>query len=343
MTARIPTVNLQKPVLPTLWLDTSIIIKVAKIRRGERLQEIEVERCNRLQKLVVELVRAGRLLCPESEQEEEYVAQRLDDDVHSTFHSLSFGISLEPRQGIMDEHIFIGMEAYAIGSTVIDVPSSSFFHRDPYRQLDEVRKRRIFATVGPIRIPEWLKRRIDTKLAVHRTSEQIRQQFVASGRTYEEQLEEEKKGEIKSILIAVKRFQENLLAGKFDPWDYMGAMGGLQYMDYWTRLGAQPCGWEGLWNFFCSPYFNELPLPYIACRLGAELLTGNEPIATGDSKDIDLLSVALPVAHYVLTDRRMEQRIKKLGLDEMFHAEVFSMSTVDGLFGRLERLRQTDD
>jgi hypothetical protein len=69
------------------------------------------------------------------------------------------------------------------------------------------------------------------------------------------------------------------------------------------------------------------------------VLTAQEPIAASDPMDVELLSVALPVAHYVLADRRMEQRIKKLGLDAKCDATVYSMSTIDGLFAQLEKLR----
>ncbi|MGB7283683.1 MAG: hypothetical protein WBE13_15565 [Candidatus Acidiferrum sp.] len=52
-----PTVTCEKPALPTLWLDTSVVIKLAKIARGEALQAIEVQRGTRLRDLIFELVR----------------------------------------------------------------------------------------------------------------------------------------------------------------------------------------------------------------------------------------------------------------------------------------------
>jgi hypothetical protein len=55
--------------------------------------------------------------------------------------------------------------------------------------------------------------------------------------------------------------------------------------------------------------------------------------------DVDLLAVALPLAHYVLTDQRMDPRIKKLGLDTKTSAKVFSMSTIDGLFAELDTVK----
>ena len=115
-----PTVNPEKPALPTLWVDTSVVIKITKVERGEPLQDVEVKRCKRLRDLVRGLVRDGKLLLPESDQEEEYVAQRLDDDVHGMFASLSLGISMAHRLGIQDSHIFRGMKAYAKGSATIE-------------------------------------------------------------------------------------------------------------------------------------------------------------------------------------------------------------------------------
>jgi hypothetical protein len=108
---------------------------------------------------------------------------------------------------------------------------------------------------------------------------------------------------------------------------------------FWKELGGEPRGWEGVDKFFRSEYFTKLPSPFVGSRLGAELLTGNEPLASGDAMDVDLLSVALPVAHYVVTDKRMEQRIRKLLLDTTFSVRVFSMSTIDGLFEKLEELK----
>src|SRR5437667_1416694 len=163
-----PTVNPQKPALPTLWVGTSVVIKLTKVERGEALQEVEVQRCRRLRDLVRELVREGRLLCPESDQEEEYVAQRLDDDVHRMFASLSLGVAMTHRQGILDSHVFHGMKAYAKGSATIELPSSTYFHGDPVRRLEEVRKRRFFVTPGLSKGSEMLRRRAEAKAEIGR-------------------------------------------------------------------------------------------------------------------------------------------------------------------------------
>jgi hypothetical protein len=51
--------------------------------------------------------------------------------------------------------------------------------------------------------------------------------------------------------------------------------------------------------------------------------------------DVKHLSLAIPMAHFVLTDRKMANRIAELGIDKEWNAAVFSESTIDGLFAEL--------
>jgi hypothetical protein len=334
----VPKVICEKPPLPTLWLDTSVVIKLAKIARGEALQEIEVSRCTRLQRLVFDLVRDGKLLCPESDQGEEYAPDRLDDDVHGTFARLSLGISMTHRQGIFDQHVLKGMEAFAKRTDVIHLACSSYFHGDPIRRLEQARHEKFIVTVGPLKTGEIIKRRAISKANIGRQWEQLRQELVAKGQTYQKQFAIEQQGEAQAMLEALRRFETNLLAARYDFFDFMAASGPLRYRHYWKLLHGEPPDWEGVFRFFGSPYFNQLPIPLISSCLIAELLTGNEGISTGDPMDVELLAVALPMAHFVLTDRRMETRIKKLGLDTKCAAKVYSMSTIEELFANLESL-----
>src|SRR5215469_301636 len=334
-----PTVTIEKPAIPTLWLDTSVVIKLTKIKRGEALQAVEVARGKKLLELIFRLVGDGELLCPQSDQEEEYAGERLDKDVHGMFSQLSHGISLIHRQGILDDHIFKGMESYIKGSDTIHLPCSSYFHQDPVRQLAQARDRRFIISVGPLKSPEILERRAKAKEEIGLRWEELRKEYVAKGQTFEQQVELEKHGHLDGLLELLRKFQASMLAGKYDFWDFMGAEGPLLYRRAWDDLGGQPQGLQGVDRFFRSSYFSELPIPFIGCQLGAELLTGNEPIASGDPMDVNLLAVALPAAHYAVTDRRMELRIKKLGLDKKYQVQVFSMSGIDGLFVELQNLK----
>ena len=95
-------VSVEKPPIPTLWLDTSIGIKLAKLKSGERIAEPEAERLRVLKAAVIELTRAGRLLCPVRDQEDEFAGLRLDKEIAETFAELSMGISLAPWVVVKD-------------------------------------------------------------------------------------------------------------------------------------------------------------------------------------------------------------------------------------------------
>src|SRR5438552_4175905 len=122
------TVHVERPRLPSLWLDTSVVIKFAKLQRGEALQPIEVNRLSRLKTLTRELVQAEKLLCPEADQRDEYRAERLEEEVESEFTRISLGIHLRHRQAIIDIQTQHAMSAYCAQRDTITLPLTTFFH-----------------------------------------------------------------------------------------------------------------------------------------------------------------------------------------------------------------------
>ncbi len=336
----VPKVASEKPAVPTLWLDTSVVIKLTKIARGEALQPIEVERLTHLKELVQELGGNGRLLCPEADQEEEYVAERLDKEVHGDFMVLSLGIGLRHRQGVFDYQAQLGMKAYVQQADTIKVPLDAYFHSDPVEELEVARKRSLVIGASLFKNSEILVRRTVAKAEVHKMWEGLRQEFIAEKRTYEQQLKEEQRGYADALAQKVKEFEQKIRSGIApDFWEFMGVQGFLMFKIYWRELGGKPPGLEGVHKYFCSSYFNNMPVARIREQLGADLLTGNQPILPGDMMDVELLSVAVPVSHFVLTDKKMSDRIKRRGINTDWGTEVYSMSEIDGLFERLEALR----
>jgi hypothetical protein len=334
-----PKVVCEKPKLPSLWLDTSVIIKLTKVERGEKLQQVEVDRLTRLRTLVQELVPAGKLIFPQSDQEEEYVAKRLDPEIHRDFLGLSLGINMKHRQGIFDWQAQLGMEAYVMSADTITVGVDAFFYGDPVEELEQARKRGIVIGGHPIRLPEILARRDAANVKVLEMWEQLRLEFVAKKRTYEEQLEAEKSGYADAMAYKVEEWEKKLATGVSDFWAFMDVQGFLMFRAVWQDLGGKPDGLEGLHKYFCSEYHNNLPTPKIGNQLGADLLTGNAVIQSGDVMDVGLLSIAIPACHYVVTDRRQCERIKRRGIEKDWGTEVYSMSNIDDLFQQLEKLR----
>lgn len=121
-------------------------------------------------------------------------------------------------------------------------------------------------------------------------------------------------------------------------WEYFAFDGYERYFHEWHRLTGKFADWEGLGGFFTSEDFYQLPIERISSQLHAKLVTDDRPIEPGDSMDVKHLSMAIPISHFVLTDRKMANRISDLGIPREWNCKVFSESTIDGLFGELERL-----
>src|ERR1700693_705488 len=131
-------------------------------------------------------------------------------------------------------------------------------------------------------------------------------------------------------------FYSNVKSGSIDFWQWMGVSQFQEYVAHWKNLGGDP---RSLHSFLISSYTTALPVVEISAQLFADLMTGNQPIMSGDSADVDQLASVIPVAQFVLTDKKMENRVKRLRIDQKWGTKVFSMSTLDGLFAELIALR----
>jgi len=332
------TVVSEKPKLPTLWLDTSVGIKVAKVHRGEKLQDIETDRVKRLFEIVTRLVGEGKLLCPEADQDEEYEAERLEREIANEFRLLSLGIRLVHRAGILDHQIYYAMKAYCRREYKIQIPCEVYFHRDPVGDLELRRKQKFLFRINRSIPPELLEERRAAKEETVRRWEELRRKLVAEGARYQDQLDLELKSQADTMVEMVTAYMKKVQAGSATFSDFMGVSGWGVYAAYWKHLGCQPRGFDGLFDFLRSNHIAAVPSWSVNAKICADLMTGTEPISSSDPMDVELLSIAVPLAHYVLADRNMEARLKRLGLDREWGTQIFSMRTIDSLFAEIERL-----
>ncbi|HVB29796.1 MAG TPA: hypothetical protein VNG91_08305 [Terriglobia bacterium] len=178
----------------------------------------------------------------------------------------------------------------------------------------------------------------DLKKETSKHLEELRCKNVANHRTYAEQFALEQRAFVNAMVDFARSFRRRLPTGDVKAWEYLAAQGYEKYFREWHSLTNKWADWEGLCNFFVSAYFYELPVVKISSQLYAKLVTDNRPIESGDSMDLKHLSLAIPVAHLVLTDRKMANRIKELGIDKEWNTAVFSESTIDELFAEIETI-----
>jgi hypothetical protein len=121
-TTRDPSVRIERPSIPTLWIDTAVAVNLALARDP---------RCAELQSVVRDLVRKRKLLCPTSEQWEEFDSKKIQREAFEVLERLSLGVHLRHRGGIADKLIYAAIKGYVAGEDVIEAPTEIFFHEDP--------------------------------------------------------------------------------------------------------------------------------------------------------------------------------------------------------------------
>jgi hypothetical protein len=178
----------------------------------------------------------------------------------------------------------------------------------------------------------------ETRRGMYTHSEDLRRKNIARGRSYEAQFALEQRSFVDSMADFARVFKAKLTVGKIDSWEYFAVVAYERYFQEWHCLTGKFADWDGLGSFFTSDYYYQLPAVQISSQLHAKLVTDNRPIEPGDSMDVKHLSLAIPLAHFVLTDRKMSNRITELGIDQKWNAKVFSESTIEDLFAELERI-----
>lgn len=326
-----PTVRTQRPSIPTLWIDTAIALDLALGRDDDR--------CRELQRLVLDLVRKRKLLCPSSEQWEEFDGTKVEREAFDVLQRLSVGVRLQHRGEIEDSLTYAAMKAYAARDDVIETSVETFFHGDPVEELEEALRQPFIISMTPFSAPEILDRRRSGKVGTHEKWEKLRRQLVADGATYDQRLPIELRGRIDFAVQALRDFARTMESGEVDFWTVMTGIGPSLNLRQWEAASGEPPGLPGLLRFFASEHYAALPTTRIPAQIIADITTdpGRE-IQASDSMDGQLLSIAIPISNFVVTDKSMAARIKRLGIDREWNTEVFSLSSIGSLFDRLRGL-----
>jgi len=328
-------VTIQKSTTPMLWLDTSVLIDLAKAQNGERTEPVRAKRLARLHSVVRRAVRDEKLICPEWDQSTEYEGKRLAAEIQRIVSDLSCGAHCTPHAGVKDRQVAIGLKAYLARSSTMHVPADIHFYHDPLQAIREAKSNGYIVEAEIPKPREWLDKADRDKIATREAVEDLRQQYTAQKQTFEQQLELERIGESDSMMIMVDDYIKKGKAGMLDMWTVFGIEGFMLRVAEWQRLGG-PGGdfissLSGVYSFMRSPYYWELPIQDVGCRLSADLCVKQSPVKIGDSKDVDHLATSIPVAQYVVADNAMVDCCRRLKLGEKWNTRIYSTRTLDDL------------
>lgn len=326
----------KKAPLPTLWLDSWVGMKLVKAVNGELRGEEAVQLLT-LKEVVVRLTRDKRLLCVEGDQDEEYGQERLADETSAEFARLTLGIQLDHRQAIKDKQVFLAMNAFVVKRDKISVPWMTFFRRDPRDDLAQAKEMGIFFRFGPTPFAGNIR---TSRHGLTSEFEKWRLELRSKGQSYDQQMRAELASDANVVIRNLTDWLVKKRAGRLTADDLLAMSGQGLYLHHWERIGGRPRGTKGLVKFFLSEQHAAMPASRIPAQLWADILTGNEKVLPGDPGDVELLTQVLPVAHFVLTDRRARRRILRLGIDREWNTKIYSTRELPELMEALRLLEK---
>jgi hypothetical protein len=332
---RVVSVTIEKSKTPMVWLDTSVLLDFAKIELGEKIEPLRARRLTRLRTVLRKAVRDERLVCPAWDQDNEFEAKRLEADTRRIISDLSCGAHCIPFAGVKDAQIANGMRAYITASDTIHIPASIHFYQDPLEAVREAKRTRFIVESELAKPKDWIDKAEQDKLETQETVEELRQGYTAIHQTFEKQLQLERIGESDSMMKMMGEYMRLTRLGQVTFWDHMNVDGILTHLSMWSTFGGPggdlPSDLAALYSFMRSPYFWELPIQDVACRLSADLIVKNSPVKSGDHADVQHLAAAVPVAQFVVADKAMVDRCERLGIGTKWKTKLYSTRTLDDL------------
>lgn len=319
--------NILKCNVPILWLDTSIIIKMALWKLSLPLSNIDKERVSELYEIIYQLVRKKKLLCPFGGQEEEiWIGDKPCKDISV---SLSLGIDFKHRLSIEDLLIQRFMKAFINKNEEVAISYLDAFHRDPIAELNNIGKFIFTANTGRVETIEKYKSRM-TKIC--EGFESIRQEAQKNKETFEQRLQKEYNGYMEgNVQLGVTLWAKIKMGRIPTADDILGSITFGKHLACWKDYGGDPSGLEGLVKFYTSDIFKEIPSLEISCKLLAKIIMSSVNIESGDSMDTQLISAYLPYCDIMIIDRKMKNRIKELGLDKGYRTIVYALEDFEEL------------
>jgi hypothetical protein len=312
--------QIDKCPVPIIWLDTSVLLNLAKLRLGMLKDKTQENRLTRLRQHIYDLTREGKLLCPKAGQADEVWAKR--PDFLKELHELSLGITTRSKAAIEQAQIFRLMRAYIAGTRSVTFSYVDAFIDDPVPGLEQMLTKDYFVTVdsGLIGAVHQIQSQRDT---IHQELEKLRKKCTGEAITFEQQLQKERIGGINATISMAQDFQVKTENGKEPTENERGAFLVIERLIHtWDRLRGKPKGSKGLQRFLESPYYQIAPSCDISSLLIAKLMVGARKICHGDAMDVDHLSSMLPYANLMIVDRSMKSFVRGMGLDKKYRTMV---------------------
>lgn len=322
-----------KSNIPIMWLDTAIIIKIAKIKNGMMENYPYKQELIDLYNTIIAKRKKKKLICPKGDQEEEIIlGEEVIKESKTIQEQLSYGIRFLHRYQIRDIQLENVMRASIKGNKLTLNYKEAFFN-DPINEL--MRKKEFIIMINSTISHEDIDKMKQNKFNIMNRWEELRKQKTAEHITYDQQLQTEYWGTHEYFSIRINQIMNKLDKFTLTSDDIIEYAHLYKLIDTWNDLSATSEGYAGLKEFLKSEYMKQVPYIDISSKLTATSITGESSIESGDSMDVNQLAAVIPYCNYIITDRKMKNRIIFRGIDKTYSTEIYCERDLEKLNQRL--------
>lgn len=218
---------------------------------------------------------------------------------------------------------------------MIELGTEIFFEDDPDSRIRDAKTAGYWITSNSLFDSDHLGRKREAKQRLRDDLEALRQANREAERTEQAQANVERTGYLQAQFALLERYISDWEKENPNMDVLLTGVPLLEDWRDWHQLGGAESDFI---PFFLSEHFHALPVEAIPSVLNAELLTQGRPIQKSDSMDIHHMTVALPTASWILTDRFLSGVLAARALDRQWDAKVFSLASVEHLLCELRGL-----
>lgn len=322
-------IRMKKISTPAVYLDTCILLELAKIENGKCKSEHRKE-LEKLYLLLKQKMQQGRILCPMGNQLVEMGSTKCRKVARDFLYSFANTILFEPSS-IKNRQMNLGYDAFLKGDDIIYINGELFVEEDC-----------IFDERFMIRIPYIVsdKKKIDeardTKNRIADTLNKMKKTGEFS-KDFNTQLIRELDEDANLFLNTLKnckRSEEDFLR-------YIEIMVEIQERTGILGLSASReksfVANQYYW-FLKGEYHHILPYNWITSVLWARRICGDKKICVGDNLDTVWAAAYLPFVGYAITDNSFCELLNCSGLAGMYNTKVYCMKTLGEFIDEIKDL-----
>ena len=333
-----------KYAVPLVWVDTNVIIDMARVKSREDQDAKVTERADKLYKTLYRLTRDEKIIYLDAEQRREFgLNPQLYDECNDIQIKLSFGVFTSLPYLTHKFQMQRMMKVYLGKLDNFYLDERDIFMENPLENLQRAKKTGLIISVKHTP-SEWERNEsLRVRDDITKDWEFLRQARVKESITYEKALDLEYGAELNVVRNKlIKEFQNRIKGIQPSFEDLWKDIVLLDPLHWWLlESGKRDDLEKGLTeftNFIFSEAYRSIPSVEIKSKLLAYLSVAPTPVSRGDYLDTEHLSAVLPYCDVIITDSALKHRLIELKLTEKFSKKVFSLKDIDDVLAYLESL-----